>query len=60
MRTVFDTTNWQATSYAGDMSAYFSGEPLRIGCGPQLLAHSALIEDRRGVVRKVTPPTRHP
>ena len=53
-----DVCTWQPPSYAVQPQAYFAGEPLRQGTGTHLLAHSALIEDRRGVERRLTPPVR--
>jgi len=53
-----DTCTWQSPPYAAQVQAYFAGEPLRLGAGRHLLAHSALIEDRRGVERRLTPPVR--
>ncbi len=49
-----DVAHW-APLEAG---AYFAGEPLSIGTGTHLLGHGGLVEDRRGVVRRVTPPER--
>jgi len=46
-----DTTRWTLRSTAAGLAAYCSGEPLRSGTGTQLLAHSALVEDRRDVAR---------
>lgn len=53
-----DVCTWQPPPYAAQAKEYFSGKPLRLGTGPHLLAHSALIEDRRGVERRLTPPIR--
>ena len=53
-----DVCTWQPPPYAVPPQAYFAGEPLRLGTGRHLLAHSALIEDRRGVERRLTPPVR--
>ena len=41
-----------------EAGAYLTGEPLRIGAGTHLLGHGGLVEDRRGLVRRVTPPER--
>jgi len=54
-----DVHTWTPGALAHGMDDYFSGAPLRVGLGTQLLAHSALIEDRRGVTRRVTPPERY-
>jgi hypothetical protein len=53
-----DVCTWQPPAYGRHLAAYSSGEPLRIGTGRFLLAHSALVEDRRDVARRVTPPVR--
>ncbi len=53
-----DVTTWQPPLYAAQVHAYFAGEPLRLGAGTHLLAHSALIEDRCGVERRLTLPVR--
>jgi hypothetical protein len=47
--TAMDVTTWQPPPCAAQVHAYFAGEPLRLGAGTHLLAHSALIEDRRGL-----------
>ena len=49
-----DMTRWAPT----EAGAYLTGEPLRIGAGTHLLGHGGLVEDRRGLVRRVTPPER--
>ena len=49
-----DMTHWAPI----DAGAYFAGEPLRIDAGTHLLGHGGLVEDRRGLVRRVTPPER--
>ena len=53
-----DTGRWTPAEHARGPDAYYSGEPLRIGTSPQLLAHRALVEDRRAVTRRVTQPQR--
>ena len=53
-----DVCTWQPPPYAAQTQEYFAGEPFRLGAGTHLLAHSALIEDRRGVERRLTPPIR--
>ena len=45
--TVIDVCTWQPPPYAAQAQEYFAGKPLRLGAGTHLLAHSALIEDRR-------------
>jgi hypothetical protein len=58
MMSVLDPTVWTPPAWASPSARYLEGEPLRIGSRWQLLAHSALIEDRRGITRVVTPPMR--
>ena len=53
-----ETTLWTPAPYAREPLAYFEGKPLRIGSGAQLLGHSALVEDRRGLTRQVIQPQR--
>src|SRR5882672_1914609 len=58
MIAVLDPTVWTPPAWASPGARYLEGEPLAIGSTWQLLAHGALVEDRRGITRVVTPPTR--
>jgi hypothetical protein len=51
---------WTPAWSALHPQAYHEGEPLRIGTRTQLLAHGALVEDRRGVARRIVRPERQP
>ena len=54
-----DTATWTPVTHIRNGHDYFSGQPLRIGNRAQLLGHGALVEDRRGIIRRVTRPQRH-
>jgi hypothetical protein len=56
----YPKSRWTPAWSALHPQAYHEGEPLHIGTRTQLLAHGAVVEDRRGVVRRIVRPERHP